>query len=66
MEFKVTFDDVLFSLSTKRPCNAGCMISLAEEKKDCEVHSHFAKAYNFILIAIVTAEAIGPIPMFRS
>ena len=53
---------MLLSLYPKRLCGSGCMADLERTVK-C---SHLAVVYYFILLAIVTAGANGPLPMLRS
>ena len=54
---------MLLSLYSKRPCGSGCMADVERRTVKC---SHLAVVYHFILLAIVTAEANGPLPMLRS
>ena len=54
---------MLLSLYPNRPCGSGCMADLERRTVKC---SHLAVVYHFIIIAIVTAEANGPLPMLRS
>ena len=64
MEFKLSFDLLCyFSLYPKRPCGSGCMADLERRTVKC---LHLAVDYHCFILAIVTAEANGPLPILRS